>query len=89
MDVMDSLKQFVDAWCQQENTIQHNTQAVRQWEHEIRWLENELATKKLSARCRSEYRHQIRHKELEIAFREFNGTIQHRTNPQSGSAAGS
>ena len=38
------------------------------YEHEIRWIENELATKKLSPAQRGEYRHQIRKKELEIAF---------------------
>jgi len=67
-DVLDSLKPFVDAWCKAEDDKRRREELVRRNEHEIRWIENELATKKLSPAQRGEYRHQIRKKELEIAF---------------------
>lgn len=68
METLDAIKQSVTAYCQQASDARRKEETVRRCEHEIRWLEHELATKKLSPRCRGEYRHQIRHKELEIAF---------------------
>ena len=44
---------------------------IHQFEREIDWLKNELATKRLTPKMRQEYRRQIRKKELEIVF---NGT---------------
>lgn len=43
--------------------------AKNQLEHEIDWIRNEMATKKLSQKQRKEYEKQIKHKELTLALR--------------------
>ncbi len=44
---------------------------ISQFEHEIEWLIKEIE-KGVTSKQRKEYEHQIRKKELEITFNDFN-----------------
>ena len=44
---------------------------IKQFECEIEWLKTQMLQKKLTQKQRREYGHQIRKKELEIAFNEI------------------
>ena len=43
---------------------------IRQFEHEIQWLKNRIK-EGVTKKQKKEYEHQIRRKELEIAFNEY------------------
>lgn len=47
-----------------------NQWQIKQFKHEIEWLKKEIE-KGVTAKQKREYVHQIRKKELEIAFNDF------------------
>ena len=47
-----------------------NDAQIKQFEHEIEWLKKRISTLK-SKKQMKEYQHQIRKKELEIAFNTY------------------
>ena len=67
-DVMEDLAQFVRAYCVGEEIKRRRRDRITQYKYEITWIENILATRKLTPKQRGEYRHQIRQHEINLAF---------------------
>ena len=67
---MDNLGKFVKAWCAEEERKRQREETLRRLGFEINWLQAALANpqRRMSAAQRGEYRHQIRHHEIEIAL---------------------
>lgn len=72
---VDSLEAFVTSWVAGEEEARRQMRALGRLESEIRWCEGEIAKERerakrqpSAARRIAQLRHQIRHKELQIAF---------------------
>ena len=76
-EVLESLSAFVRAWCAAEDEKRRRSEALRRLEHEINWTYARLSNPqiRMSPRQRGELRHQIRHKEIEIAFLDAPRTL--------------
>jgi len=78
MTFEQSLTAFVHAWIAEEEAARRSADTLRRLEAEIRWCRQEIAKEERRARRQpraarrvAELVHQIRRRELEIAFRSL------------------
>jgi hypothetical protein len=71
----DSMERFVSAWCAGEEEARRKMRALQRLESEIRWCKGEIRKEEIRARRQpraarrvADLLHQIRQREIEIAF---------------------
>jgi len=76
----NSLKQFVDGWCQNENNKRRISDNISRSNYEIFWLKNEisklelnLSKKPSTIRQINQYEHQILELKVKLAFDPWYG----------------
>lgn len=68
LQISDSLKRTVHEFIERERIKRDTKQSIVNHESSIRWIQNEIDTKKLSEANIKEYKHQIRYHEIHLAF---------------------
>jgi hypothetical protein len=68
MSNMSAMHQWALAYISDQSVAQYKESRIRQINAEILWIENQMCDHKLTAKNIQEYKHQIRHKEIELAF---------------------
>lgn len=66
--ISDSLKRAVREFVERERLKRETRQSIINHETSIRWISEQLTTKKLSQANIAEYKHQIRYHEINLAF---------------------
>lgn len=67
-EIHNSLAHTIKNWCNEQDFKRRQQQSISGHLSSINWLNKQLETKKLSQNNITEYKHQIRHHEINLAF---------------------
>jgi|GEM_PF-3985434 len=68
IQISPSLKRAVHEFIEREKAEQQRKQSIVNHETSIRWINNEISTKKLRDKHIAELNHQLRYHEINLAF---------------------